>query len=87
MTTADDTDVHQVALYYLNLFHVIEEIKEMECIQFPSKFEQRWKYQGPLVELMAEMWDPCGGSHDYNFFHNKKAWRNWFRLMREVVMH
>ena len=39
LTTADDLEVHQVALYYLNLFHVIEEIKEMEH-QFPPKFEQ-----------------------------------------------
>ena len=87
MTTADDPDVRQVVLYYLNLFHVIEEIKELERIQFLSKFEQQWKYQGPLVELMAEMWDPCRGSHNYNFFRNKKAWRNWFRLMHKVVMH
>ena len=36
---------------------------------------------------MVEMWYPCGGSHDYNFFRNKKVWRNWFQLMCEVVMH
>ena len=37
---ADDTDVHQVVVYYLNLFHMYEEIKEMERLQFPTTFEK-----------------------------------------------
>ncbi|KAH9171259.1 hypothetical protein EDB89DRAFT_1972868 [Lactarius sanguifluus] len=86
MTSADDPDVRQVALYYLNSFHAIAEIKEMERLQFPAEFERRWRWQGSLVEQMVEMWDPSGGNNDFTFFHNKKVWRNWLWLVREVVM-
>ena len=37
---ADDTNVCQVVVYYLNLFHMYEEIKEMERLQFPTTFEK-----------------------------------------------
>jgi hypothetical protein len=42
LDTADDTDIRQVVAYYLNLFHMYEEIKEMEHLQFPTTFEKRW---------------------------------------------
>jgi hypothetical protein len=40
LSTADDTDVREVVLYYLNSFHVYEEIKEMVRLQFPTDFEK-----------------------------------------------
>jgi len=41
LTTVDETDIRQVVLYNLNSFHVYEEIREMERIQFPANFEMR----------------------------------------------
>ena len=32
----DDTNVCQVVVYYFNSFHMYEEIKEMERLQFPT---------------------------------------------------
>jgi hypothetical protein len=40
LSTADDTDVREVVLYYLNSFHVYEEIKEMVRLQFLTDFEK-----------------------------------------------
>ena len=40
LTTADDTDIREVVLYYLNLFHMYEEIKEMVRLQFPTRFRE-----------------------------------------------
>jgi hypothetical protein len=44
LSTADDTDIHKVVLYYLNSFHVYEEIKEMVRLQFPTDFKKRWRH-------------------------------------------
>jgi len=77
MTTCDNPDIRQVVLYYLNLFHTIEEVKEMEHSQFPGEFKRWWRQQGQVVELMVEMWDPCGCTNNFDFFHDKKVWRNW----------
>ncbi|KAN0129458.1 hypothetical protein V8E53_012640 [Lactarius tabidus] len=85
LTTADDIDIRQVTLYYLNSFHLHEEIKEMERIQFPADFERRWKSQMPTVEQIVEMWDPSGRSANSTFFCNKKVWRRWVRAVRDLI--
>ena len=85
LTTADDTDVREVVLYYLNSFHVYEEMKEMECFQFPTDFEKRWRRQTLELNQIVEMWDPSGGSVNSDFFCNKKVWRSWVRALRDVI--
>ncbi|KAH8978680.1 hypothetical protein EDB83DRAFT_2537509 [Lactarius deliciosus] len=88
MSTADDPDVRQAMLYYLNSFHVYEEVKAMERFRFKatSSFEKRWIQQENWVYHIAEMWDAVGGATDFEFFHNKKMWRLWLFSLREVVM-
>ena len=71
---ADDTDVHQVVVYYLNSFHMYEEIKEMERLQFPTTFEKRRAYRRLKIDQIVEMWDPSGGGINSDFFSNKKVW-------------
>ncbi|KAI9429185.1 hypothetical protein H4582DRAFT_2089861 [Lactarius indigo] len=63
MSTADDPDVRQAILYYLNSFHIYEEVKAMERFQFKatSSFEKRWRLQENWVYHIAEMWDAVGG--------------------------
>ena len=85
LTTADDTDIRQVILYYLNSFHVYEEIKEMERIQFQDNFEKRWKGQLFTLNQIVEMWDPSGGGVNAKFFCNKKVWRSWVRAVRDLI--
>jgi hypothetical protein len=85
MTTADDEDICQVTLFYLNSFHVNEEIKAMECLQFEDTFESRWRCQEMSVNHLVEMWDPSAGCTDFKFFNNKKLWRDWLRTVRNVV--
>ena len=85
LSTADDADIRQVVLYYLNSFHVYEEIKEMERLQFPANFKRRWKYQQLTLNLIVEMWDPLGGSADSTFFCNKKVWRSWVRAVCDLI--
>ncbi|KAF8260864.1 hypothetical protein EI94DRAFT_1705979 [Lactarius quietus] len=72
MTTADDEDVRQVTLFYLNSFHVHEEIKAMKHLQFGDTFEKRWRRQEISVNHLVEMWDPTAGCTDFKFFNNKK---------------
>ena len=85
MTTANDEAVHQVTLFYLNLFHVHEEIKAMERLQFKDTFVSRWGNQDILVTHLVEMWDPSAGCTDFKFFSNKKLWRDWLRTLCSVV--
>ena len=85
LSTADDTDIRQVVLYYLNSFHVYEEIKEMERFQFPANFKKRWKDKLLTLNVIEEMWDPSGGSANSTFFHNKKVWRSWVRAVRDLI--
>ena len=85
LSTADDTDIRQVVLYYLNSFHVYEEIKEMERIQFPTNFERRWKHKQLTLNIIVEMWDPSGGSANSAFFCNKKVWRSWVWAVRDLI--
>ena len=59
---ADNTDFHQVVLYYLNLFHVLEEIKEMVHLQFLTDFKKWWRHQTLELNQIVEMWDLSGGS-------------------------
>ena len=41
LSTADDIDIHQVVLYYLNSFHMYEEIKEMvRTPPVPNQFRE-----------------------------------------------
>jgi hypothetical protein len=77
ITTADDEDVRQVTLFYLNSFHVHEEIKAMERLQFGDSFEKRWRRQEISVNHLVDMWDPTAGCTDFKFFKNKKLWRDW----------
>ena len=86
LSTADDTDFRQVVLYYLNSFHVLEEIKEMVCLQFPTDFEKRWRHRTLKLNQIVEMWDPSGGSCvNTNFFCNKKVWKSWVRAVRDLI--
>ncbi|KAH9040626.1 hypothetical protein EDB85DRAFT_2140311 [Lactarius pseudohatsudake] len=78
--------IRQVVLYYLNSYHAFEEIKEMECIQFPTTFEKGWRGQEMYVYMIAEMWDASGGNTNFKFFENKKMWRNLLWAVCEVVM-
>jgi len=41
--TMDDTDIRQLALFYLTLEHMCKEIKEMEHHQFLTNFSPFWK--------------------------------------------
>ena len=91
MTTANDPDVRQVILYYLNSFHIYEEVKAMEHLQFKATsekhtFEKQWIHKENWVVHISEMWDPIHGDTDCRFFRNKKAWRIWLFSLREVVM-
>ena len=85
LSTADDIDIRQVALYYLNSFHVYEEIKEMERVQFPANFERRWKDKQLALNIIVEMWDPSGGSANSTFFCNKEVWRSWVWAVRDLI--
>ena len=82
---ADDTNIRQVVVYYLNLFHMYEEIKEMERLQFPTTFEKRQAYQRLEIDQIVEMWDLSGGGVNSEFFSNKKVWRSWVRAVCDSV--
>ncbi|KAI9435856.1 hypothetical protein H4582DRAFT_2079482 [Lactarius indigo] len=47
ITSADDSDVRQVALYYLNSFHTIAEIKEMEQPSVPGRVREAMETARP----------------------------------------
>jgi hypothetical protein len=85
LATADDTDIRQVVLYYLNSFHVYEEIREMARLQFPTTFEKRWKDQTFALNQIMELWDPVGGAANTDFFSNKDMWRSWVQAVRDLV--
>ena len=42
-------------LYYLNSFHVYEEIREMKHLQFPTTFEKSWIDQTFALNVIVEM--------------------------------
>ncbi|KAH8994630.1 hypothetical protein EDB83DRAFT_2534609 [Lactarius deliciosus] len=87
LATADDTDIRQVVLYYLNSFQVYEEIREIERLQFLTTFEKRWRSQYLELNQILEMWDPSGGcSVDPKFFRKKKVWRSWVQAVRDLVV-
>ncbi|KAH9168593.1 hypothetical protein EDB89DRAFT_1990759 [Lactarius sanguifluus] len=76
LATTDDTNICQVVLYYLNSFHVYEEIREIECL-----------HQYLELNQILEMWDPSGGcSVDPKFFCNKKVWRSWVQAVCDLVV-
>ncbi|KAH8978713.1 hypothetical protein EDB92DRAFT_1987125 [Lactarius akahatsu] len=76
LATADDTDIRQV----------YEEIREIECLQFLTTFEKRWRSQYLELNQILEMWDPSGGcSVDPKFFH-KKVWRSWVWVVRDLIV-
>ncbi|KAH9007812.1 hypothetical protein EDB85DRAFT_2165216 [Lactarius pseudohatsudake] len=85
LATADETDIRQVVLYYLNSFHVYEEIREMERLQFPTTFEKQWRSLRLEVNHIVEMWDPSGGVVNTNFFCDTEVWILWVRAVRDVV--
>ncbi|KAH9024436.1 hypothetical protein EDB83DRAFT_2527143 [Lactarius deliciosus] len=86
LATADDTDIRQVVLYYLNSFQVYEEIREIKRLQFPTTFEKRWRSQYLELNQILEMWDLSGGcSVDPKFFR-KKVWRSWVQAVRDLVV-
>ena len=85
LDTADDTNIRQVVLYNLNSFHMLEDIKEMERLLFPTEFEKRWRDNRSQIETIVEMWEPSGGGVNPEFFCNKKVWRSWIRALRDVV--
>jgi predicted small metal-binding protein len=46
MDSADDVEVRQTILYHLNMNHAVEEIREMDRLQFPLDHVKRWDHQG-----------------------------------------
>ncbi|KAH9064934.1 hypothetical protein EDB87DRAFT_1574675 [Lactarius vividus] len=85
LAMADETDIHQVVLYYFNSFHVYEEIREMEHLQFLTTFEKRWQGLYLEVNQIMEMWDPSGGIVNTKFFCNKEVWIRWVWAVHDVV--
>jgi hypothetical protein len=86
LSMADDANICKVVLYYLNSFHMYEEIKEMVHLQFPTNFKKRWRHQILELNQIVEMWDPSGGSCvNPNFLCNKKVWRSWVWAVCNVV--
>jgi hypothetical protein len=85
LATADETDIRQVVLYYLTSFHVYEEIREMERLQFPTTFEKHWKNQSLALNHIVEMWDLTEGAVNADFFSNKDVWRSWVEAVRGLV--
>ena len=88
MDTADDEDTRQTILYHLNMEHASAEIKEMDRLQFPLDYETRWQ-QGRMSAIldMTDMWGPTrDGGVKPAFFEDKKAWINWLRAARIVIM-
>ena len=76
MDTADDVLLRQTILYHLNINHAVAKIKELDRLQFQSKF-QRWYQdrQSPIL-IMTDMWGPIrDGGVKLGFFEDKKAWR------------
>ncbi len=84
-TTADDTDIRQVVLYYLNSYHVYEEIREMERLQFPTDFKKRWRSLFLELNQIVEMWDPSGGAEVNPRFFSNDVWKSWVLAVRNVV--
>ncbi len=55
MSMADDPDICQVILYYLNSFYVYE-VKAMECLQFKATFEKQWRQQKCGIVVIVISW-------------------------------
>ncbi|KAI9450343.1 hypothetical protein BJY52DRAFT_1191938 [Lactarius psammicola] len=85
LATADNTDIRQVVAYHLNSFHVYEEIREMERLQFPTTFMKRWNSQTLTLNKIVEMWDPSRGGVNPDFFYDKNVWRSWVQAVRNVI--
>lgn len=88
MDTADDDETRQTILYHLNMDHASAEIKEMDRLQFPLDYERRWQH-GRLSAIldMTDMWGPTReGGVNPGFFEDKKAWINWLRAARIIIM-
>ena len=76
-----------VTLYHLNIDHAVAEIKELDRLQFQSKFQRRYQDRQSPILIMTDMWGPIrDGGVKSGFFENKKAWRAWLQAAREVVM-
>ena len=87
MDTADDVLIRQTILYHLNIDHAVAEIKELDHLQFQSKFQRRYQDRQSPILIMTDMWGPIrDGGVKSGFFEDKKAWRAWLRAAREVVM-
>ena len=84
METADELEVRQVALYHLNLLHIVEEIKQMERIQFPTNFEDRWKCQSETAVAFIETWDVIGQISSESI-ENRDSWMTWLCSIRNIV--
>ncbi|KAN0127818.1 hypothetical protein V8E53_014374 [Lactarius tabidus] len=59
LDTADNTNIRQVVLYNLNSFHMLEEIKEMECLLFPTDL----RGNGDISVLKSRQLWRCGICH------------------------
>lgn len=87
MDTADDDEIRQSVLYHLNMRHARAEIDEMDRLQFGSDYAIRIQGRTSAIYDMTDMWGPArDGGVFPGFFADKKAWRNWLRAAREVVM-
>ena len=84
MVTADDINVREAVLYHLNSFHVYEEVKQMERVQFPAPSEERWERQIRLAFLHTEEWKGRGEVSP-NFSHDSEAWKYRVWALRNIV--
>ncbi len=82
---ADDTDICKVVLYHFNLFHVYEEVRQMEHIQFLTTSEKWWKCQILSVAMIVEMWNLKGGKINPDFSHDSNVWRSWVWAVHDVI--
>jgi predicted small metal-binding protein len=88
MDSADDDEVRQTVLYHLNMEHAAAEIREMDRLQFPLDYKERWmRGRRTAIEDMTDMWNPIRNSAVNSlFFADKKSWRAWLQAVRTVVM-
>jgi hypothetical protein len=83
MVTADDTNIREAVLYHLNSFHVYE-VKQMERVQFPAPFEERWERQVWLAFLRTEEWNGRGEVSP-NFSHDSEVWKYRVGALRSIM--
>ncbi|KAH8976535.1 hypothetical protein EDB86DRAFT_3095863 [Lactarius hatsudake] len=86
MDTADDPDVRQAALYHLTRQHLYEEMKEMECLQFPDNPDNRWLFKFPRTSSFVRLFSPSYHTYVDPHFHDNERWVAWAFGLHDIVM-